>query len=64
MAKAKKTKKITNVRLHELLGISVYTLTDWSKEPKDGEDNSRYKIYTILKSMSEDEIIERLNSIN
>lgn len=59
MAKDKKPKKISNVRLNELLGVSVFTLTDWAKRPTD---DSRFKIYTILKSMSEEEIIDRLKN--
>lgn len=56
MSKKIANKLITNVRLSEILGISVFTLTDWKKRPND---DSRFKIYTILKSMSEEEIIER-----
>ncbi len=57
----KKPKKISNVRLGELLGISVFTLTDWNKRP---DDDSRKRIYNILKSMSEDEIMERMGESN
>lgn len=59
MAKPKKTKRITNVKLNELLGVSVYTLTDWAKCSRD---DSRFKIYTLLKSMTEEEILDRLKN--
>lgn len=59
MAKPTKPKPITSKRLSEILGISVFTLTDWKKRPNE---DSRFKIYTLLKSMSEEDIIERTKS--
>lgn len=51
------TGKISDRALSRTLNIPLQTLNDWKK--CDNPENWRIQIYNLLKTMTEDEIIER-----
>ena len=48
-------KKISDVKIHKIVGIPITTIQDWKKR-----DDYRKKLYEMIKDMSEEELKKRV----